>query len=70
MGVKLTYIDNRPVYVPKLQSYPNGFMPAKGESYSVTDNEAKRLLTHTNGTKPCWEKKTTRRTETTMEGNK
>ena len=56
MGIKIKYIDIRPIFIPKLENYKNGITPKKGQELTVTENEAKKLLNRKNGNKPCFEK--------------
>lgn len=52
---QLKYIDNRPIYFPKLTKYPNGLIPALGQVIEVTENEKIKLLKQKNGKQPCWQ---------------
>ena len=54
--MKVKYCDHRPLYFPKLASYPGGVvLPNKENVIEVTAKEAKTLLRMTNGTKNCFE---------------
>jgi hypothetical protein len=59
---ELEYIDNRPVYIPKLAFYRKGLKPKKGQVIKVIENEKKKLLNQKNGKNPVWKEiKTNRR---------
>ena len=52
----LKYIDDRPVYIPKLKNYPGGVvLPGKNNIIKVSNGEMKNLLRIKNGHNACFE---------------
>lgn len=54
--ISIKYVDARPMFFPKLKSYPGGIALPKGESViKVTESEYKNLMKMKNGPNPCFE---------------
>ena len=54
--MRVRYIDNREIFIPKLTYYPGGVTLPHGDNIiSVTEGERKNLFRIKNGTNECWE---------------
>jgi hypothetical protein len=52
----IKYIDDRPIFIPKLTFYPGGkSFPGGDNILQVTEGERKNFLRLKNGINPCWE---------------
>ena len=67
----LTYVDRRPIWIPKLKNHKGGVnLPSKSgdNTVKVTETERKHLLKMKNGNRPCFVEQRPARVRQTTDG--